>query len=65
MPQWRGTVATMMTSTEKKWVADQLRKLAAREALAGAHGVAVEHLFRAEAIEASRDGSLPFAAQEG
>jgi hypothetical protein len=50
---------------EKKWVADQLRKLAAREALAGAHGVAVEHLFRAEAIEAGRDGSVPFAAQKG
>jgi hypothetical protein len=55
----------MMTSTEKKWVADQLRKLAAREALAGAHGVAVEHLFRAEAIEAGRDSSVPFAAQKG
>jgi hypothetical protein len=55
MPQWLGTVVTMMTATEKKWVADRLRKLAAREALTGAHSVAVKHLFRAEAIEAGRD----------
>jgi hypothetical protein len=43
----------MMTMTEKSWLADRLRELAAEEALAGAHSVAVEYLFRAEAVERS------------
>jgi hypothetical protein len=43
----------MTTLTEKSWLADWLRELAAEEALAGAHGVAAEYLFRAEAVERS------------
>ena len=54
-PQSAITVAPIMTAIENKWLADRLRKLAAVEALAGAHSVAVEHLFRAQAIEAGRD----------
>ncbi|HEY1505907.1 MAG TPA: hypothetical protein VGF92_16495 [Stellaceae bacterium] len=57
MPQWLGMVDTMTNSVRKKWLADRLRKLAAEEVLAGAHGVAAEHLFQAEAIEAGRDRS--------
>jgi hypothetical protein len=43
----------MMNSTEKSWLANWLRELAAEEALAGAHDVAAEYLFRAEAVERS------------
>jgi hypothetical protein len=43
----------MMNMTEKSWLADRLRALAAEEALAGAHGIAAEYLFRAEAVERS------------
>ncbi len=42
-----------MTFTERSWLADRLRELAAEEALAGAHGIAAEYLFRAEAVERS------------
>jgi hypothetical protein len=43
----------MMTTNEKSWLADRLRELAAEEALAGAHSIAAEYLFRAEAVERS------------
>jgi hypothetical protein len=52
-PQCARNVRTMMTMTEKSWLADRLRELAAEEALAGAHGIAAEYLFRAEAVERS------------
>jgi hypothetical protein len=43
----------MMAMTEKSWLANRLRELAAEEALAGAHDLAAEYLFRAEAVERS------------
>ena len=45
----------MMSLMQKRWVVDRLRKLAAEEAVAGAHSAAAEHLYQAEAIEAGRD----------
>jgi hypothetical protein len=44
----------MMTTTEKKWLANRLRKIAAEEALAGADSIAAEYLFQAEAVESGR-----------
>jgi hypothetical protein len=55
MPQWPVRVGRMMTLTEKRWLADHLRKLAAEEALAGADNIAAEYLIRAEAVETGRD----------
>ena len=43
----------MINMNEKSWLADRLRELAAEEALAGAHTIAAEYLFRAEAVERS------------
>jgi hypothetical protein len=61
-PQCAYNVRTMMNMTEKSWLADRLRELAAEEALAGAHDIAAEYLFRAEAVERSVRHQLRFDA---